>query len=271
MMGTETLIKEISRLVGLLDRGDPIALGAIPWAAPVVSFGNPVTSTLATLGLNPSNLEFVDNNGNPLLEPYNRFESLKSLRATSWGEMAKREASQIWRACETYFYRNPYDQWFMRLEKLLVETGISYYTSLGKTACHLDLVPFATADKWSAIGSRERTQLIELGAPSLVQAIRSSNIRTLVLNGSTVVKEFSRLLDADCLEPRAMKSWALQSGRVDGYAYVGRITKLHGAALGREILVLGYNHNIQSSFGVTREVVARIGSWIARSSEEVFA
>ena len=32
----------------------------ISWSCPVLCFGDPSTSTVATLGLNPSNREFVD-------------------------------------------------------------------------------------------------------------------------------------------------------------------------------------------------------------------
>lgn len=59
-MSREALLHEVGALLSLLNEGSPIALGAIPWASPVVSFGNPAISRVATLGLNPSNLEFVD-------------------------------------------------------------------------------------------------------------------------------------------------------------------------------------------------------------------
>lgn len=270
-MSTVSMMHEVNRLIDLLSKGDPVALGAIPWASPVVAFGDPTRSSVATLGLNPSNLEFVDGEGNQLQAPHNRFESLDSLQVNDWGQVAKRGVQKIWEACENYFFRNPYDQWFMRLEKLLVDTGASYYTQIGDRACHLDLVPFATAEKWSAMNMRQRTKLVELGIPSLVQAIRASSIRVLVLNGSTVVKEFGRLLDGESLEACAMPEWDLQGGRVSGQAYMGRISRLAGISLGKEILVLGYNHNIQSSFGVTREVVSRMGAWIANTSKEVLA
>lgn len=270
-MSSPLLLKEIGRLITLLSRGDPITLGAIPWASPVVSFGDPTNSTVATLGLNPSNLEFVDNAGKQLLAPHNRFESLNTLQARRWSDVAVLGIQRVWDACQDYFFRNPYDQWFRRLDKLLVGTGASYYNYIGARACHLDLVPFATAEKWSAIGTAQRAALVELGTPSLVQAIRASNIRILVLNGSTVVKEFSRLLDPNALDRSEMPSWALQRGRVAGFAHVGRVSRVAGATLGREILVLGYNHNIQSSFGVTREAVSRMSAWISSVSKEALA
>ena len=271
-MSTATLIGEVDILVGMLHKGAPVTLGAIPWASPVISFGNPAKSRVATLGLNPSNLEFVDTKGNQLVAPHNRFESLTTLRARNWSEVAKQGVTRVWQACEDYFYRNPYDQWFKRLEKILVHTGASYYSRIGETACHLDLAPFATAQKWSSLSASQRADLVQLGAPSLVRTIKASDIRVLVLNGSTVVKEFSRLLSSNqMLAPQVMPSWALQRGRVAGVAYAGRVSELNRIPLDRELLVLGYNHNIQSSFGVTSEVVSRIATWVAHQSARTLA
>lgn len=270
-MSNAKLLSEVDRLVDLLHTGRPVELGAISWASPVLAFGDPANSRIATLGLNPSNLEFVDRHGRELHGPYRRFESLATLNVSNWGEVAGRGIRRVWQACEDYFYGNPYDQWFKRLERLLVGTGASYYTSLGVKACHLDLVPFATADKWSSLTSNEKAQLIELGTPSLVKTIRASDIRVLVLNGSTVVKEVSRLVSVDSLEPRIMKSWSLQGGRVQGVGYTGRVSRLGGLDLDRELLVLGYNHNIQSSFGVTSEAVSAMAGWIGRCSAGAMA
>jgi hypothetical protein len=270
-MSNSRLLSEVDRLVDLLHKGRPIELGAIPWASPVLAFGDPVNSRVATLGLNPSNLEFVDRHGRELHAPHHRFESLTTLKVDSWGEVASRGVRSVLQACENYFYGNPYDQWFKRLEKLLVGTGASYYTSFGVKACHLDLVPFATAEKWSSLTNCERAQLIELGTPSLVNTIIASDIRVLVLNGSSVVKEFSCLVHDETLEARPMSSWSLQGGRVPGVGHIGRISRLGGFALDRELLVLGYNHNIQSSFGVTSEAVSRMATWISRCSASALA
>lgn len=270
-MSNAGLLKEVDRLVDLLHTGRPVELGAISWASPVLAFGDPSTSRIATLGLNPSNLEFVDRNGRELHGQERRFESLTTLNVSNWGEVAGRGIRRVWQACEDYFYGNPYDQWFKRLERLLVCTGASYYASLGTKACHLDLVPFATAEKWSSLTSTEKSQLIQLGTPSLVKTIIASDIRVLVLNGSSVVKEFSRLVSVESLEPRPMKSWSLQGGRVQGVGYMGRVSRLGGFDLDRELLVLGYNHNIQSSFGVTSEAVSAMAAWIGRSSAEAMA
>lgn len=265
-MSNPILVEEVRRLLSLMHQGKPIELGAIPTASPVLAFGDPLNSRVATLGLNPSNLEFMDQSGNELAAPYHRFETLTTLKASNWNAVSARSVRQVWQCCEAYFQRYPYDQWFKQLERILVNTGASYYATLGDRACHLDLVPFATAKKWSDLSSAFRTQLIELGTPSLVRVLVASDIQVLILNGSTVVREFSRLIPGQPLQTSAMSAWSLQNGRVGGTAHWGRVSRLGHFELGRELLVLGFNHNIQSTFGMTAEVKSRIAGWIGQSS-----
>jgi hypothetical protein len=254
--------------VRLLAQGTPAALGAIPWASPVMMFGSLQSSRVATLGLNPSNLEFEAARGVPLGEPFNRFETLDTLHLKHWSHAGKSEVERIWTACEFYFSRRPYDGWFRPLNKVVCGLGVSYYDAWS-TACHLDLVPFATAEKWSSLTPETKEGLVSLGAPSLVATLAASEIRVLILNGASVVRAFQRLLEAP-LDVREMATWSLRrstSESVKGSAHTGRVSKIAGMDLGREILVLGYNHNIQSSFGVTTAVVAEIGKWVARQAK----
>ena len=67
------------------------------------------------------------------------------------------------------------------------------------------------------------------------------------------------------MERREEEEWCLprKSGKhVIGYSYCGQTSKIGNTNLNRNILVLGYNHNLQSSFGVTNSVKDSIGSWI---------
>jgi len=186
-----------------------------------------------------------------------------------WGEARPGDIESVWNFCEAYFQRNPYDSWFGRLNTLLGGLGVSYYDEF-QPACHLDLVPYATANKWSALTKVERRGLGTIGTISLVQLLRASNLRLLILNGMSVVREFSNLL-AIPLIAREIPSWTLANSRggVKGYGYELRISRIHGKSLGREMMLLGYNHNIQSSFGVSKGVIAEITNWIAKRSEDI--
>jgi len=55
---------------------------------------------------------------------------------------------------------------------------------------------------------------------------------------------------------------------VAGVAYRGSINNISGIELGRSIEVLGFNHNIQSSFGVTTQVRKSIQEWITLCIQE---
>ena len=69
-------------LTTLLDRMDSAALAGtsvIKWSAPVPSFGDLSSSLVATVGLNPSNREFVDDSGQELCDTDRRFHTLGSL------------------------------------------------------------------------------------------------------------------------------------------------------------------------------------------------
>jgi hypothetical protein len=161
--------------------------------------------------------------------------------------------------------RNPYDEWFKRLDKVIACTGMSFYDVLAR-ACHLDLIPYATACKWTELKTRERSALLALVGDSLAVLIRDSPIRVLVLNGSSVIKYFQALAGIR-LHQQPMSAWTLTrrgSPNVLGIAYLGTTRVLSGCPLNRELLVIGFNHNIQSSFGITTEVVRNIGTWIGR-------
>ena len=67
--------------------------------------------------------------------------------------------------------------------------------------------------------------------------------------------------------------WALprkHGNNVAGYAYEHRIREIGGVKLDHTVLVLGFNHNLQSSFGVTREVAAEIQKWIGVCTRNFF-
>jgi hypothetical protein len=243
----------------------------IPWGSPIVSFGDINNSKIATLGLNPSNREFVDEKGNELKGGQRRFHTLHSLGLDSWSEAKDEHMILIAELCDEYFFRNPYDGWFKRLDYIISGTSMSYYFPSGE-ACHLDLIPYATALKWAALGPQQQDMLLELTSDSLGLLLKSSSIKMIVLNGQTVVENLEKISGIN-LKRTHMPSWTLprKSGEgVQGYSYAGTINKIGGVKLRNEILVLGYNHNIQSSFGVTSQVQTSIRNWVTRKAKDIF-
>ncbi len=258
----------IGRLISRMADPTLTTAGVIPWGSPVPSFGDPSSSLVATIGLNPSNREFVDENGNALHGHDRRFHTLSSLGIRSWQEATPTHCELIGESCRRYFVTNPYDTWFRKLDQVIGGTKASYYSG---SACHLDLIPYATARKWTDLTARERVALLSHVGDTLGLLLAHSPVKVLVLNGRSVVSQFESISDRQ-LTRRTYPTWALprrSESDVQGLGYEGIVESVAGVTLGRPILVLGFNHNIQSSFGVTREVTSAIAKWISRLSRRV--
>ena len=239
----------------------------IEWSAPVPVFGDPVKARVATLGLNPSNREFVDQNGTELSGKYRRFHTLTSLGLQRWTDATSKHVSMLEETCSIYFTGNPYDLWFRALDRVIASTGASYYS---RSACHLDLIPYATACKWVALRPIERSRLMEMSAEALALLLLQSKISVLILNGRTVAESLQRMTDIS-LSAMEMKDWTLPRANgegVKGISYTGTLTQVLGRPLKRKVHVLGFNHNIQSSFGVTGAVKRSISDWLERRTKE---
>jgi hypothetical protein len=238
------------------------ATPVIPWSSPVVAFGDPYTAKVATLGLNPSNLEFHDASNKELSGPRRRFETLNSLQLSTWDEATASDVVRIWKACQVYFHHNPYDRWFRRLEPIVQAVGASYYSKT-ETACHLDLVPFATSSKWGALDKTAQRRLLNACDGTLPSVLAACDIDLVILNGRSVVTALEQMYGISFrTEPK--QGWELprRAKPVSGCSFYLRTATLGRHRLGREVLFIGYNHNIQSSFGVTRTVVQNISNWV---------
>jgi hypothetical protein len=259
----------LATLIDRLDASIEEEMDVIRWGCPVLSFGNLSISRVATMGLNPSNREFVDESGNELEGPSRRFHTLKSLRLSSWDEVDARHLELILQCCSEYFLGNPYDLWFKKLDQVVQGTETSFYDPVC-SACHLDLIPYATSRKWTELTSVQRSGLLSVAADTLALLLLDSPIRVLILNGQTVVDHFQDIAGIS-LQRQPMSEWTLarSSGRdISGYAYYGRVSTMRGVDLTQEVMVLGYNHNLQSSFGVTNEAIKGIRDWISRTVGE---
>jgi hypothetical protein len=262
-----------SILTSLLDRLDaaiPCETGVIPWGAPVLSFGDISRSRVATLGLNPSNREFVDADGNELVGRHQRFHTLRSLRLQAWDQADSRHLRLIAESCRKYFHGNPFDAWFRKLDRVISGTGASYYSSTAP-ACHLDLVPFATTHKWTGLSQLQRMNLLSLSSDTFARLLENSPVEVLVLNGRSVVEHFQSLTSG-ALHASLMPEWDLPrtpGPPVRGIAYLGTIDTIRDFPLEKSIRVVGYNHNIQSSFGVTKQAVESISAWVTAATQGV--
>jgi hypothetical protein len=256
-----------SNMAGCLDRLDrdrKFSQSILEWGCPVPYFGEIGLATVATVGINPSDREFVDSYGRQLDGRDRRFPTRQHLGLDRWSMASSQHVRAIVKACSSYFSTNPYTRWFDVLEEIVGACGVSFYPyRLG--ACHVDLVPFATPVKWSELPSVTQRHLLSANASAVASVIRDSDLMTLILNGRSVVRQFQALSGVDLLE-RRQSSWDLPraSGSVVfGKSYEGQVEEIGGITLGRTVRVIGYNHNLQSSFGVTRSTIASISSWVS--------
>jgi len=234
----------------------------IYWASPVPYFGKLLESKVATLGINPSNIEFVSFEQKPLPESEERLRTLSSLNILGWEESTHKHLGEIIRGCDEYFETNPYMRWFSPLDQIIGEAGYSYQAG-HKWASHLDMVPFATSEKWSELNRQSKSRLLTNSQMHLARMINASQIEVLICNGKSVigeVEEISQILFTK--EPQPAWNLPRKKRDVAGFSYEAKISSLGEHILDREVHVIGYNHNIQSSFGVTKAVKERIAAWV---------
>jgi hypothetical protein len=269
MQKVETVkFRIIKDMLSHLSNDDLIKSEVIQEASPIISFGKTSISKIATMGLNPSDQEFYGKDGTELDGASRRFHTLKSLGLKDWQGAKDVEIEKILIACEEYFFRNPYDRWFKPLNYIISGAGVSFYDSYN-SACHLDLVPYATKEKWGNLSERQKKNLLNVGANFLVDIINNTSIEVIVLNGRSVVKRFEEIIGHE-LDKKEYSDWALPRAgeHVKGEAYSGVINSIGRIHLQKSIKILGYNHNIQSSFGVTKQVKSSIKAWITAEVEK---
>lgn len=173
-------------------RAIPDGAPVVPGSTPVLSFGNPTTCDVATLGINPSRIEFQTSARAELPDGSKRLEDLDSLVATSTVDLTDSQVVQVADACHRYFKVNPYRRWFDKLNTVLDGIDKDYYTG---TACHLDLVQWATDPVWGKFPKGLRTvrqSMLEADRGFLAQQIETEDIKLVLVNGRTVANWLQR-------------------------------------------------------------------------------
>ena len=209
-------------------RPTPIGMSVLPGSLPVVSFGNPNIATVATLSLNPSWIEFQSPAGAWLYGRDRRLASLISLGANDPRDLTDEQVAAVVAESNAYF-RGPnwYRTWFHWLEQLLRDAGVGSY--LDGSACHLDLVQWATKPAQKSLPPRVWASLVEQDSDFVHHQLRTSEVRTVLLDGASVVR-WVRLaglvgdLDQEVLPYQATNgpgAIRVYRGVADGVAFAG--------------------------------------------------
>ncbi len=167
----------------------------IALSLPVISFGDAFQARVATIALNPSWAEFQrevrdKSTGSKeriwLQGPVRRLASRHSMGLTADALLTDEQVNQAYSDCMTYFHREPY-AWFKSLNQYLSQgLNASYYED---TACHLDLVQWATALPQASLQSQRPeawARLVEEDASFLAWQIGATAADTFVINGKHV-------------------------------------------------------------------------------------
>jgi hypothetical protein len=210
----------------------------VPGSTPVLAFGDARTARVATLGLNPSRIEFTDSAGVFLGGNKRRLSTHASLGLSDLTTAPSHVVSQVFEDCNHYFQRQPYRLWFDKLEPILAACGASYYDG---TACHLDLVQWATNPIWRKLSASVRKRLIAEDAAFLGGQLQNENIRLLLVNGASVWKQLqaATLGKLDIEHKEIICDFSRQPIRLDSGRLFGKVC------------VVAWSTNVQSSFGVT--------------------
>ena len=227
----------------------------VPLSTPVPFFGNYVSAKVYTIGINPSHLEFLTD-GNKILPDSNKrlsdFETLGLTKDSSLEDLDEFQVGSVVGDCLTYFKRRPY-KWFNSLERVVNNSlNVSYFSD---TACHLDLVQWATIPVWGKIREEdpsEASQLLHLDLPFLekqLDHLKSQNkgIKCIFLSGRTVVENLQSLMSISLVGKTKVNhkryQYDLFSGEFKG------------------ILVLGSSMNVPDS-RTSQEHRKYLGGWI---------
>jgi hypothetical protein len=178
--------------------------------------------------------------------------TLESIGADRLDQLTDAQVAEVMSDCATYFQRRPYDRWFGPLDRLLkVAADVSYYDG---SACHLDLVQWATQPIWGRITDPDvQTVLLEDGVPHLRAQLARENVRLALLNGRQVLDQVSAvgLVELEEVGRLALgnRTCALYVGTQGGIRWVG------------------WSTNLQSSFGVSAAFKQRLGAWVTSACD----
>ena len=163
----------------------PEGCAVVPGSTPVVSFGHPLKPEVATLGINPSSREFLNRDKTLFSGSKRRLATLESIGTTNYADLDIDRAGAIISDCANYFDRRPYG-WFNVLDKILTAAlGVSYFHG---SACHLDLVQWATDPVWRGLSRVQKSRLLDGDLDFLRTQLSHEGYRVVVVAGRTAME-----------------------------------------------------------------------------------
>ncbi len=229
---------------------------SVPGSLPVVAFGDCKSARVATIGLNPSDKEYVDKSGIELNGSRRRFESLGSLGCEDRAQLTDEQCLIALDTMRDYFMPDkPVYAWFRPLGRVLDSLGSPYQTG---EAAHLDLVQEATSLTWSnlhAVDPNAIKSLLQQDLPFLQEQLARFHFEILLCNGRTVFDEVRRLVNGEVSETLTFGS----KGQLKVYRAHCRFPR-------GKVSLLGWNMPLARA-GLTKEQDGELGKLLLRLSE----
>ncbi|MCL2193792.1 MAG: hypothetical protein FWB78_10405 [Treponema sp.] len=183
----KTILERIKRKI---ESGKDI----VPQSTPVVYFGDYDTAKACTVSLNPSNLEFAIGDAGILLAGNQaRLCSRKRLEKEDTDELTEMDAEIVLQDCKDYFTKNPLRDWFDKFNWFIQRYGEYTYYDRG-TCVHLNLVQWATSEKWSDLSTDVVEWHLDKDLPVLKHLLEKKAFEVIFLNGITAVNHVSECL-----------------------------------------------------------------------------
>lgn len=217
-------------------RQPPLA-SSVPQSLPVLFFGDLFTAGVATVGLNPSNQEYLGPNGMELDGPARRFETLTSLGAADRSSLTDEQCDRAIQTMRTYFQpEKPVYGWFRSLDRVTKAMGYKY--EIGEVI-HLDLAQEATNPTWSALSKTSPAEFEVLRSadlPFLRWQLEAFPVHTVICNGRTVFTEVCHLTGGQVGE----------SGKLELLTWYVGVATING----RKIKLAGWNKPLARATGL---------------------
>ena len=205
-------------------------------STPVVAFGHPLEARAATLGINPSVRESRSPSGVLLAGDARRLATTTSLGLGD-GEPSEKSAAQVIDDCAKDDHVAPTTGSTRSIPSSATVLRV-YFDS---TACHLDLVQWATDPVWGKLPSEVRDRLLDADKGFLREQLAREHYAVVVVNGKTAM---------DWVAKAGIVSWsAVQTlaGPPTATIVVGDVPLP---------LFIGWSCNLQSQHGAERHLPA---------------
>jgi hypothetical protein len=196
---------------------------SVKGSLPILFFGDLFAAHIATVGLCPSDREYVDVDGQELDGTARRFETLESLHVRSRSALSDSQCAHAVTRMEGYFQKGPIVYSFFRpLARIVKELG---YTYEEREAVHLNLVQETTRPVWGRLPTRDTQALMADDVPFFQWELESFPFEVLLCNGSTVSEHVRGLTAGQVLHSEGHQggNWWVGKGTIGN-----RATKLAG-------------------------------------------